>query len=102
MSRKVHWVPEAAVRAIHAELIAEHGGKDGLRDPGLLSSALARPRNTRVYGKDATVFDLAAAYAGGITLIGRAMEDVHVALVLPEGTIGRPARFVVAAVLPAQ
>ena len=54
-------MPEAAVRAIHAELIAEHGGRVGIRDAGLLSSALARPRNRRAYGASATLFDLAAA-----------------------------------------
>jgi death-on-curing protein len=57
---------EAAVRAMHAELIAEHGGRVGIRDEGLLSSALARPRDKRVYGASATFFDLAAAYGVGI------------------------------------
>jgi len=59
---KVRWVPEAAVRAMHSELIAEHGGRAGIRDDGLLSSALARPRNKRVYGGPSSVFGLAAAY----------------------------------------
>ncbi|MGB6410202.1 MAG: type II toxin-antitoxin system death-on-curing family toxin [Candidatus Deferrimicrobiaceae bacterium] len=63
---RLRWVPEAAVRAMHAELIAEHGGKEGLRDEGLLSSALARPRNKRVYGSASSVFDLAAAYGQAI------------------------------------
>jgi death-on-curing protein len=66
VTRHVRWVPEAAVRAMHAELIAEHGGRDGLRDAGLLSSALARPRNKRAYGASSSVFDLAAAYGVGI------------------------------------
>lgn len=66
MTHRVRWVPEAAVRAMHAELIAEHGGKDGLRDAGLLSSALARPRNKRAYGASSSIFDLAAAYGVGI------------------------------------
>jgi death-on-curing protein len=51
---------------MHAELIAEHGGRAGVRDEGFLSSALARPRNRRVYGASATLFDLAAAYGKGI------------------------------------
>ena len=59
--RRVRWVPEAAVRAMHAELIAEHGGKGGIRDAGLLSSALARPRNKRAYGATTSLFELAAA-----------------------------------------
>lgn len=59
-------MPEAAVRAMHAELITEHGGRAGIRDAGLPASALARPRNRRAYGASATLFDLAAAYGGGI------------------------------------
>jgi len=66
VKRGIRWVPEAAVRAMHAELIAEHGGREGLRDPGLHSSALARPKNSRVYGRSASIFDLAALYATGI------------------------------------
>lgn len=52
---------------MHAELIAEHGGRAGIRDADLLSSALARPRNRRVYGDSATLYDLAAAYGAGIS-----------------------------------
>lgn len=66
MTRRVRWVPEAAVRAMHAELIAEHGGRDGIRNAGLLSSALARPRNKRAYGASSSIFELAAAYGVGI------------------------------------
>ena len=66
MRRHIRWVPEAAVRAMHAELIAEHGGRAGIRDQGLLSSALARPRNRRVYGASTTLFELAAGYGVGI------------------------------------
>ncbi len=47
---------------MHAAMIAEHGGRPGIRDNGLLSAALARPRNRRAYGTSATLFDLAAAY----------------------------------------
>ena len=60
-----HWLVEGVVIAVHAEQIAEHGGSDGIRDRGLLSSALDRPRNLAGYGMP-TVFDLAAAYAFGI------------------------------------
>ena len=66
MKRGIRWVPEAAVRAMHAELIAEHGGAEGLRDPGLLSSTVARPRNRRAYGRSSTIFDLAAVYGAGM------------------------------------
>jgi death on curing protein len=60
-----HWIGEALVLAIHDEQLAEHGGQAGVRDVGLLSSALARPVNLAAYG-DPDVFDLAAAYAFGI------------------------------------
>ncbi len=66
MRRRIRWVPEAAVRAMHAELIADHGRRAGIRDEGLLSSALARPRNRRVYGASTTLFELAAGYGVGI------------------------------------
>jgi death-on-curing protein len=64
--RRIRWVPEAAVRAVHAALIAEYGGSAGIRDAGLLSSALARPRNQRAYGTSSSLFDLAARYGVGI------------------------------------
>ena len=60
-----HWLREDVVVAMHSEQIAEHGGRTGIRDAGLLSSALARPQNLAVYGEH-SVFDLAAAYAFGI------------------------------------
>jgi death on curing protein len=53
------------ILAIHDEQLAEHGGRPGIRDLGLLESALARPPNRAAYA-EATVFDLAAAYAFGI------------------------------------
>ena len=59
------WLLEGVVIALHDEQLAEHGGGVGIRDAGLLSSSLARPRNQAVYG-DPSVFDLAAAYAYGI------------------------------------
>lgn len=59
------WLAIDAVRAIHQELIAEYGGSPGIRDVGLLESALARPRQLLAYG-DPGLFELAAAYAFGI------------------------------------
>jgi death-on-curing protein len=59
------WVGEAMVLAIHDEQLAEHGGSSGLRDAGLLQSALARPLNQAAYGSG-DAFNLAAAYAFGI------------------------------------
>lgn len=51
---------------MHAELLAEHGGRPGIRDAAQLSSALSRPRNRRAYGASAGLFDLADAYGFGI------------------------------------
>lgn len=59
------WVPKGSVFGIHAKSLAAYGGADGLRDDGLLESALGRPENLAAYG-DPDVFDLAAAYAFGI------------------------------------
>lgn len=54
------------VSALHKESIARFGGSDGLRDEGLLQSALARPCNRAAYEEDASVFALAADYCLGI------------------------------------
>jgi death on curing protein len=53
------------VLALHEEQLAEHGGPGGVRDRGLLQSALARPENLVAYGESPDVA-LAAAYAFGI------------------------------------
>lgn len=59
------WVTPDVALAVHAEQIAEHGGGEGVRDAGLVESALARPQNLVAYGEpDAAA--LAAAYAFGI------------------------------------
>jgi death-on-curing protein len=62
----MRWLRSDAVQAIHKRQIAEHGGQDGLRDVGLLKSALARPLNIHAYRPEADIADLAAAYAFGI------------------------------------
>ncbi len=59
------WVAMSAVLAIHDEQLAEHGGQAGLRDAGLLESALARPRNSYAYGEQLLPI-LAASLAFGI------------------------------------
>ena len=59
------WLMPEAVLAVHAECIRAFGGSDGVRDAGLLASALARPQNLHAYGK-ADVCRLAAAYGHGI------------------------------------
>jgi len=59
------WLPKGAVLAIHARQLAEHGGGTGVRDFGLLDSALQRPQNKLAY-ETPDLADLAAAYAYGI------------------------------------
>ncbi len=62
--REPIWVHRAVLQAVHEQLIAEHGGLAGLRDGGLLDSALARPRQIYHDGTD-DPFALAAAYTMG-------------------------------------
>ena len=59
------WLLKGAVVATHERLLSEFGGAPGVRDSGLLDSALARPENLQAYGTP-TIFELAAAYAFGV------------------------------------
>jgi death-on-curing protein len=59
------WVPAEVILAIQEELLARFGGLAGLRDEGLLDSALNRPKQVFHCGSP-TLFDLAAEYALGI------------------------------------
>ncbi len=59
------WLDREVAVAIQRELLARFGGLDGMRDEGLLESAMNRPLQLFHYG-DPTLFDLAAAYAEGI------------------------------------
>jgi len=65
VSEQPTWLELQIVIAIHEKQIAEHGGLSGLRDRGLRESAIARPQHLYAYGEP-TIFDMAAAYAGGI------------------------------------
>ncbi len=60
------FLDRAIILAVHEEQLAQHGGGVGLRDEGLLESALARPENLAAYNPDADAAALAAAYAFGI------------------------------------
>jgi death-on-curing protein len=59
------WVVRELVLVLHDRLLTEHGGAPGLRDEGLLESALARPRQLLAY-RDPDICALAAAYAAGL------------------------------------
>lgn len=60
------WLSEELILAVHNRQIAEHGGPSGVRDPGMLESVLARPRQVLAYGADVDLPALAAAYAYGL------------------------------------
>lgn len=61
------WIQEELAEAIHERQLAEHGGTPGIRDSGLLQSALARPRHLFAYGSpDVDMPALAAAIAYGL------------------------------------
>ena len=59
------WVSRKVLLLLHDESLAEHGGASGLRDEGLLDSALARPLNVALYS-DPDVASLAASYGVGL------------------------------------
>jgi death-on-curing protein len=60
------WVSKQALLLLHGESLAEHGGAAGLRDEGLLDSAMARAQNLAAYGSP-DVVELAAVYGAGIS-----------------------------------
>lgn len=60
------WLDRRIVDAMHGEQLREHGGSPGVRDPGLIESALARPRQRFAYEEGADLPRLAAAYAFGL------------------------------------
>lgn len=61
------WMEREEVLVVHDLQLAEHGGAEGIRDEGLLDSALARPKNLLAYsGKAVSLTQMAAAYAYGI------------------------------------
>jgi len=60
------WIEVCDALAIHDRLLALHGGAMGLRDQGLLESALARPRQHHTYAGTADIVALAALYTAGI------------------------------------
>ena len=61
------WIEKRVVLTYHDLQLSEHGGSSGIRDEGLLESALARPQNFASYADvPPTLYRLAAAYAFGI------------------------------------
>lgn len=70
MSRSWVWINADVVLAIHEEQLAEHGGSAGVRDLGLLYSALSRPKHLDAYAAEeltgTCINDIAAAYGYGL------------------------------------
>jgi death-on-curing protein len=60
------WIEERDAMAIHDRLLAVHGGAPGLRDRGLLQSALARPQQHHAYAASRDIVQMAALYTAGI------------------------------------
>ncbi len=61
------WLDRADCLAIHEMMLAQHGGLAGVRDEGMLESALSKPQNLIAYGSP-TLPQLAASYAAGISI----------------------------------
>ena len=66
MKRQPRWIDKRALLQLHEESLATFGGAVGLRDEGLLDSALARPLNQWLHDKSLDLASLAAAYGFGI------------------------------------
>jgi death-on-curing protein len=65
-NKEPRWIEERDALAIHDRLLALHGGAIGLRDRGLLESALARPRQHYAYAGESDVVEMAALYTAAI------------------------------------
>lgn len=63
--KALRWIDKRLLVILHDESLAEHGGASGIRDEGLLDSALARPLNLLAYGEP-DLAELAAAYGVGL------------------------------------
>lgn len=63
--KELKWVLPETVQLLHEQLLADHGGSAGVRDAGLLDSALSRPQNLFFYGSP-TLSELATSYVFGI------------------------------------
>ena len=64
---EIIWIDKPETLTIHAQQLAAHGGRDGVRDAGLLESALARPLNLLAYSEETpSLTRLAAAYGFAI------------------------------------
>lgn len=95
MDTEPKWVLPQVVVALHKELLAEHGGRPGIRSTGLLDSALCRPKNLFYYGRPKpTIPALAAGYAYALTKDHPFVDgNKRVALVVSQLFLKLNARF---------
>ena len=84
--KEPRWVSAAVVRAIHLELLAEHGGRPGARDETLVEAALARARSAFQNKKKSSLHDLAAAYFTGFAK-GRPFVDGNLSTALAAAAV---------------
>ena len=64
--KEPRWIDRQALLYLHSASLSVHGGSAGIRDEGLLDSALARPRNRFLYSPDSDLAELAASYGFGL------------------------------------
>jgi death-on-curing protein len=62
---EIKWITREIALAAHARSLRDHGGPDGVRDEGMLQSALDRPKNLAAYGEP-DIFELAASLLFGL------------------------------------
>lgn len=63
--KEPYWLTREECLALHEMMLSQHGGLNGVRDEGLLDSALGKPRNLFAYGEP-TMAQLAASYTAGV------------------------------------
>ena len=66
MKKTPKWILKKVLLLLQGEILADHGGLEGLGDEGLLESALARPKNLFAHSSDVHIAQLAASYCFGI------------------------------------
>ncbi len=94
MSREPVWIEKQAIVSLHDRSLALHGGPTGIRDEGLLESALQRPINRFIYEAETDILVLAATYAVGLAsnhpFVDGNKRAAYAALILFLALNGRP------------
>ena len=94
--REPVWLEQEALTVLHDRTLALHGGPSGVRDEGLLESALQRPRNLFHYEGETDICVLAAAYAVGVAsnhpFVDGNKRTAYQAMILFLALNGRPLR----------